>query len=106
MGQRLRDSARKGTQSLFDCAIWIYTLHSFVYQAVNTAMRTREETRFGHLRNFVLLLHHAVKARAVSSPFKGKVYRVMTLPPSVLERYKPHCSGDTMLDLISWDGFT
>ena len=96
-------------EALRRCSIYLYTAATFLFKAVNFAMRTPDLAKgFMHLKPYAHLLSDAVRHYAREQPWHGTAHRV--LPVSNMESVRHYeryseFRGNDPNRLFSWMGF-
>ena len=89
---------------LFREAVFLYSVESFLYRALNSAVRTRDASQ-AHLAPFLKLLHGALRFFPMEQRYSGRGFRCINLSDEEKALYRAH-PRDPSLDFFSWDGFT
>ena len=101
--RRVREAYLSDSEEvLFETAVRVYTVESFVYRAVNAVLRDRDESR-GHLAPYVWLLQTAVRQLTKEKPHKEKCFRTLSLSAELQAMYVPQ--QDSKRNVISFEGF-
>ena len=101
--QRLTTAWDRGAdQALFREAVFLWTAHSFLPQALDAAARTRDALK-PHLVPCLRLLHCALQAQPVGQRHCGPVYRSERLTEGQQALFAPH--KDPTVDFFTFDGF-
>eukprot|EP00906_Rhabdomonas_costata_P020401 RCo029691 len=102
---RLKEAYLNGSEEeLYNAAIQVFTLESFVSRSVNAALCSSSsdaEARF-HLRPYVWLLHSAVRRLTETMPHRGPCYCSFSLSAELQGKYAPQ--QDERRNLISMEG--